>query len=215
MQLPCHRRPIAWEPQCARCPALAANRRQVVPGYGPSPSRIAWIGEAPGRRGADLTGVPFTGDRSGQRLQRLLMHLGLSTEKDPACAKPRLTTFVTNLVRCNPPANRAPTATEMASCRPFLTAELSRVRPEVLVTLGLLPTRAAFAEFLNRRAERIGALHARPVAVPDRLWPRLIVPSRHPARIARSDWALLGHVLTRLLCDPANGVRGGRGCSSA
>ena len=196
---PCHRRPVAFDPQCARCPALAANRRQVVPGYGLRPARIAWLGEAPGRHGADHTGVPFTRDRSGRRLQGLLIRLGLSAAADPASAAPRLSTFVTNLVRCNPPANRAPTVTEMENCRPFLAAELARVRPEVLVTLGLLATRAAFVEFLGRRVERIGALHARPVAVADRPWPRLLVPSRHPARIAADDWALLGRVLAGLL----------------
>lgn len=195
----CHRRPIAFDPACTRCPELAANRRQVVPGYGIRPARIAWLGEAPGRHGADRTGVPFTRDKSGRRLMALLIHLGLSAEEDPACEAPRLSTFVTNLVRCNPPANRPPTASELANCRSFLAAELARARPEVLVTLGLPATCAAFTEFLGRHVARIGPLHARPVAVPDRRWPRLLVPSRHPARAANADWARLERVLERIL----------------
>ncbi len=182
-----------------RCPELAANRRRVVPGYGLRPARIAWLGEAPGRKGADMTGVPFTRDRSGQRLQSLLIRLGLSAATDPASADPRLATFVANVVRCNPPANRAPTTIEMENCRPFLAAELDRVRPAVLVTLGLLATRAACTEFLGVRVERIGVLHARPLPVPGRPWPRVIVPSRHPARIGRADWTLLERTIRHLL----------------
>lgn len=176
-----------------------------MPGYGLRPARIAWLGEAPGRNGADVTGVPFTRDRSGLRLQGLLMRLGLSAATDPASAAPLLATFVANVVRCNPPANRPPTAIEMENCRPFLAAELGRVRPAVLVTLGLLATRAAFSEILGIRVERIGKLHAQPVPVPGRPWPRVIVPSRHPARIGRADWALLEHTIRHLLGEEPRG----------
>ncbi len=195
----CHRRPIAFDPVCSVCPALAANRQRVVPGYGPRPSAIAWLGEAPGRLGADVTGVPFTRDRSGRRLQALLIRLGLSTEIDPAVERPRLGTFVTNLVRCNPPANRAPTAEEMANCASSLQRELARVRPVVLVTLGLLATRFAFAAFLDRAARRMTPLHAWPVVVEDRPWPRFIVPARHPARVSNADWARLERTLARIV----------------
>jgi DNA polymerase len=210
----CHRRrgghraargsgPIAFDPHCARCPALAANRRQVVPGYGLRPAPIAWLGEAPGRHGADVTGVPFTRDRSGRRLQDLFRRLGLSAADYPAVTAPLLATFVTNVIRCNPPANRAPTTTEIANCRPFLRAELARVRPAVLVTLGLHATRAAAAEFLGREVERIGALHAEPLPVPGRRWPRILVPSRHPARVSGTDWARLERAVALLLAaDP-------------
>jgi DNA polymerase len=199
----CHRRPIAFDPACDRCPALAANRRQVVPGYGVHPARIAWLGEAPGRLGADRTGVPFTRDRSGRRLQALLIRLGLAAGEDPAAEAPRLSTFVTNLVRCNPPANRTPTTAEVANCHSFLTAELEQVRPDILVTLGLEATRWAAAHLCGRQVERIGALHARPIVVSDRAWPRLLVPSRHPARIATADWARLARVLEQVLAGRA------------
>jgi len=50
---------------CSRCPALAANRRCIVHSYGAPDARILFVGEAPGYKGADLTGVPFTGTGQG------------------------------------------------------------------------------------------------------------------------------------------------------
>jgi uracil-DNA glycosylase family 4 len=55
---------------CARCPALVASRSRIVHGYGDPSARIVFIGEAPGRRGADCTGVPFSGDKSGRGGER-------------------------------------------------------------------------------------------------------------------------------------------------
>ncbi|MCB0241567.1 MAG: uracil-DNA glycosylase, partial [Anaerolineae bacterium] len=58
------------------------------------------VGEAPGYLGADRTGVPFTGDRSGRRVQKLLIALGMSEETDPAVETPRLRgVWLTNVVR--------------------------------------------------------------------------------------------------------------------
>ena len=96
--------PFKFSRTCQRCPELAQNRRQIVHGYGDANADFLFIGEATGKNGADLTGVPFTRDRSGQRLQRLLIQLGLSQETDERCESPRLINcYVTNLVRCNPP----------------------------------------------------------------------------------------------------------------
>ena len=65
---------------CARCPALVASRSQIVHGYGDPSARIVFIGEAPGQHGADRTGVPFSGDKSGRALQRMLIELELSAD---------------------------------------------------------------------------------------------------------------------------------------
>ena len=51
------------------------NRHRIVRGYGDPQAKVMIIGEAPGYRGADRTGVPFTGDRFGQRVQALLIRL--------------------------------------------------------------------------------------------------------------------------------------------
>ena len=87
---------------CARCPALVASRRRIVHGYGDPSARIVFIGEAPGRHGADRTGVPFSGDKSGRALQRMLIELGMSEDQQPN-DQPQLRCFVTNIVRCCPP----------------------------------------------------------------------------------------------------------------
>src|ERR1700689_1808662 len=76
--------------RCARCPALVRSRSCVVPGDGAAPAAVAFVGLAPGRLGGDRTGLPFTGDRSGQILRRMIDRAALGS------------VFITNLVRCNP-----------------------------------------------------------------------------------------------------------------
>jgi len=68
---------------CARCPALAASRSRIVHGYGDPGARVVFVGEAPGQHGADRSGVPFSGDKSGRALQRILIALGRADEEQP------------------------------------------------------------------------------------------------------------------------------------
>jgi uracil-DNA glycosylase family 4 len=182
---------------CTRCPDLAANRRCIVHGYGPAQARIMFMGEAPGYRGGDLTGVPFTRDRSGVRLQQMLIDLGLSAETDPCLEQPRLRCFVTNVVRCNPPANRTPTPAEIANCRPYLWQELELVAPHIIVPIGNVAARAVFPRLLDQPAPPITSAHAQVFAA-DGKW---VVPMRHPARISNDDLRQFREVLGRLLRD--------------
>src|ERR1051326_8210327 len=103
---------------CRRCPSMPPERRRV-PGQGSSNPRLVFVGEAPGRLGADRTGVPFSGDRSGRFLRELINELGLDAERE---------VFITNVVKCNPRDergnNRTPTAREVAACSAHLDAEL-------------------------------------------------------------------------------------------
>ena len=173
--------PLKLPYTCQRCPALVRNRRRIVHGHGDTNADLLFIGEAPGEKGADLTGVPFTRDRSGKRLQRLLIQLGLSLETDPACESPRLVNcYVTNLVRCNPPGNRNPTGREIENCQPFLEEELRRVRPKVVISIGNFATRWVFQRYRGVRSEPITGIHAT-VFDGD---PFVIVPMKHPARIS-------------------------------
>jgi DNA polymerase len=193
---------------CARCPALVANRRCIVHGYGPARLSAAghgqdrspdpptlFIGEAPGYRGGDLTGVPFTRDRSGLRLQRMLIDLGLSEETDPRTERPRLRCFVTNVVRCNPPSNRRPTAAEIGNCLPYLWQEMALLRPGVVVPIGNVAARAVFPRLLGRPAPPITRIHAQ-VFSAGRL---RVVPMRHPARSPNADLAHFVAVMRSLL----------------
>ena len=108
---------------CTLC-RLHAGRSHAVPGEGSPAADVFLIGEGPGRE-EDASGKPFVGS-AGRVLERAL-----------AAAKlPRSSVFLTNVVKCRPPANRAPRADEMDACRPYLMTQIAAVRPKVLVTLG-------------------------------------------------------------------------------
>jgi len=174
----------------------------VVGGYGAVPAAVMFVGEAPGRHGADITGVPFTRDRSGRRLQALLIRLGLSLEDDPTVERPRLRgCYLTNVVRCNPPGNRRPTVSETAACLPYLLEEIAHVRPRILVPVGLLASRALLG-WLGLPAGRMRDLHARPIPVPPGAGPdglQFVLPLRHPSRASNAELDKFAHALSDLL----------------
>ncbi|WP_458208216.1 uracil-DNA glycosylase [Haladaptatus sp. NG-SE-30] len=113
---------------CTRCPALVDCRSQIVNGVGPEDADILFVGEAPGAR-EDEQGEPFVG-RSGSVLDDGLRDRGLS----------RADVRITNCVRCRPPENRDPTKEELGNCREYLEREIELVNPEVIVTLGKVPS---------------------------------------------------------------------------
>ena len=180
---------------CTRCPDLVASRSCIVHGYGAADARVLFIGEAPGYRGGDLTGVPFTLDRSGVRLQRMLIELELSEETEPRLEQPRLHCFITNVVRCNPPSNRTPSRAEAANCVPYLWQELELIQPRIIVPVGNVAARAVFPRILDQPAPPITQVHAR-VFSRDGRW---VASMRHPARISNADLERFGEVLGGLL----------------
>lgn len=97
---------------------------------GSSDARIMFIGEAPGRKGADRTRVPFSGDQSGANFDRFLSSIKLGRQE----------IFITSAALCNPRsesgANRRPTQKELANCSSFLQRTIELVDPRVIVTLG-------------------------------------------------------------------------------
>ena len=167
---------------CARCPALVASRQRIVHGYGDPAARIVFVGEAPGRHGADRTGVPFSGDKSGRTLQRMLIELGLSDDPQPS-EQPQLRCFVTNIVRCCPPANRTPTPREQANCAAFLAVELEAIDPQLIVPIGLPALQAVARRYLDQIPRAIRPLHGIPIYTAE----RIIVPLLHPSRISRAQ----------------------------
>jgi DNA polymerase len=179
---------------CARCPALAANRRQIVHGYGDPTSRIVFVGEAPGRYGADRTGVPFSGDKSGRALQWILIELGLQDDRAPV-DRPRLRCFLTNAVRCCPPANRTPTSAEATNCALFLAHELDAIDPRIVVPVGRIALRVVGLRYLGRDSGPIRPLHAVVLCASE----RVIVPLIHPSRISRVQVEKFVEVMRELL----------------
>jgi DNA polymerase len=93
-------------------------------------ARVMFIGEAPGRRGADRTRIPFSDDQSGKNFARFLGAAGLM----------RSEIFITSAALCNPRsasgANRRPTAKELRNCSDFLRRTIELINPRVIVTLG-------------------------------------------------------------------------------
>ena len=113
---------------CERCPALAESRSRIVNGTGPTDADLVFVGEAPGAT-EDEQGEPFVG-RSGTVLDDALRDAGLA----------RADVRITNCVRCRPPDNRDPHSDELDNCRGYLAEELARVDPELVVTLGKVPS---------------------------------------------------------------------------
>lgn len=113
---------------CTRCPALVDSRSRIVNGAGPDDADVLFVGEGPGAQ-EDRTGEPFVG-RSGTVLDDHLRAVGLDRE----------TIRIANCVRCRPPENRDPTKEELANCRGYLEREIDLVDPDVIVTLGKVPS---------------------------------------------------------------------------
>ena len=136
---------------------------------GPQSARLMFIGEAPGRKGADRTRIPFSGDQSGRNLDRYLASIPLTRDR----------IFITSAALCNPrtPAgtNRKPTPQEVANCSDFLKRTIELIDPRVIVTLGSVALEALkrihYHDFTLKEA--IGTIHQ---------WNgRLLVPLYHPS----------------------------------
>lgn len=115
---------------CVRCPAMCDRAAVLSELNGPVTARVMFIGEAPGRKGADRTHVPFSGDQSGKNFELFLDSAGLK----------RSEIFITSAALCNPRApsgaNRRPTRMEIRNCSQFLRRAIELVNPSVVVTLG-------------------------------------------------------------------------------
>ena len=155
--------------RCTRCPSMCGRAAVLSELNGPVDARVMFIGEAPGRKGADRTRVPFSGDQSGQNFERFLASIGL----------PRSEIFITSAALCNPRkasgANRRPTAGELRNCSDFLGRTIEIIEPRVIVTLGGAALDALkllhYHEFnLKNDAARIRSWNG-----------RLLIPLYHPS----------------------------------
>jgi uracil-DNA glycosylase family 4 len=139
-----------------------------VPSFGDPEPALLIVGLAPGLRGANRTGRPFTGDFAGDLLYRSLLKSGFAVGRYDAHPEDGLElrrARITNAVRCVPPQNK-PEAAEIAACRPFLLAELA-AWPSVkaILALGAIAHYAVLAAKGLRRAGypfAHGAIHALP-----------------------------------------------------
>ncbi|QIB74836.1 uracil-DNA glycosylase [Halogeometricum borinquense] len=128
------RNPFNMDLDCENCSGLCDVRENVVHGYGDVGGEFLFIGEQP-RGGADETGVPFTGDPAGERLQRILGDLGFSRSRPDSDEPDLQNVFLTYLTRCRHPERR-PDEEEILTCEPYLNAEVRMINPEILVPIG-------------------------------------------------------------------------------
>jgi uracil-DNA glycosylase family 4 len=109
-----------------------------VPSFGPADARLLIVGLAPGLRGANRTGRPFTGDYAGVLLYETLLSHGFargSYDARPDDALELVDCRITNAVRCVPPENK-PSTTEISTCRAFLTETIAEM-PNLRTILAL------------------------------------------------------------------------------
>ena len=153
-------------PDCDLCPRLAAfradNRAKFdgwhnapVPSFGPADAPFLIVGLAPGLRGANRTGRPFTGDHAGDLLYRTLAKFDFASGAYGQRADDGLRLIgcrITNAVRCVPPENK-PIGAEVKACRPFLNGELIGAGDRrIILALGGLAHGAVLAGLGLRKA---------------------------------------------------------------
>jgi uracil-DNA glycosylase len=162
---------------CPDCPRLVAFRQAnraaepnwhnaPVPSFGADNARLLVVGLAPGLKGANRTGRPFTGDYAGDLLYATLRKFDFATgeyARSPDDGFRLIDCRITNSVRCVPPENK-PTPAEISACRPFLAAEIAGLpQLQAILALGSIAHASVvktLGERLALRPFKHGALHA-------------------------------------------------------
>lgn len=152
---------------CMKC-ALGATRTNFVFGSGNANADIMVIGEAPGAD-EDEQGLPFVG-RAGQLLTKILESVELGRDD----------VYICNILKCRPPNNRKPLASETDQCEPYLWKQIELIKPKFILALGLTA-----ANTLLKNKESMTQLRGR---IHDYQGIRTIV-TYHPAALLRNpDW---------------------------
>ena len=131
---------------CRLCP-LCEQRKQAVLGVGDRNADWLFVGEGPGAN-EDEQGEPFVG-QAGILLDNMLRSIGLKRGND---------VYIANAVKCRPPQNRTPEASEIATCRPYLERQIELIKPRLIVALGRPAAQALLEAEVNIAAAR-GRLH--------------------------------------------------------
>jgi DNA polymerase len=149
---------------CKKC-SLWRDRINPVMGTGNLCATLVIIGEAPGHE-EDLQGKPFVG-QAGQLLEKMLRSIQI--EKDQV--------YITNVIKCRPPANRNPKSEEIKCCLPYLKRQLDIIKPKLILTLGnfatqtLLESDKGIRELRGKVYQNMGIK---------------IIPTFHPAALLRT-----------------------------
>lgn len=180
---------------CTRCTRMEESARVLSRAAGPLDAQLMFIGEAPGRLGADSSEIPFHGDKSGHNFEEFLAFSGLN----------RARIFVTNSVLCNPKCesgnNSTPSKTEVINCSDYLKQQLDLLQPRIVVTLGSVALDALnnIEPHHLRLTEHVRKVHA--------WYGKKLIPLYHPGARAmvhrsmanqRSDYQFVAEQLRRL-----------------
>ncbi|MFQ6065008.1 MAG: type-4 uracil-DNA glycosylase [Candidatus Bathyarchaeia archaeon] len=154
---------------CRKC-GLWKKRRNAVPGEGNLDADVMFIGEAPGYW-EDVKGKPFVG-AAGEILDEMLLKVGLSRHQ----------VYITNVLKCRPPENRDPSASEIKTCTPYLDRQIRTIKPKIIVTLGRHSTSYILSPS-GTKVTGITKLHGKKYNVELSGFPVLVIPMYHPAAV--------------------------------
>jgi uracil-DNA glycosylase len=203
--------PALPAPGCPLCERLVGYRESnkdanpgwhngAVPSFGAWDARLLVVGLAPGVRGANRTGRPFTGDFAGVLLYQTLVKFGLAHGTygaDPADGLTLVNTRVTNAVRCVPPAN-LPTPAEITACNPFLAAEMAAMpNLRAVLALGGVAHKAVLRA-RGLRASHVAFQHGALHRLADGL---LVVDSYHVSRLNTNTGRLTTAMFEAVVAD--------------
>ncbi len=203
--------------KCSLCPRLVefrcANAAQypqfyngAVPSFGGLDASLLVVGLAPGLKGANATGRPFTGDYAGLVLYEGLAQNGFTNGTYAARADDGFTlngVRITNAVRCVPPENK-PTPAEEKNCLPFLIRELGAM-PNIRVILSLgLTSHNAVLRALKLKAKDYKFAHGAVHKITSPAWSGILVDSYHTSRYNIST----GRLTQAMFNDVVKTIRG-------
>ena len=165
---------------CQRC-KLCSGRKNIVYGVGNPRAQLVFVGEGPGAD-EDTQGIPFVG-KAGQLLTKMIEAMGFSRDE----------VYICNVVKCRPPDNRNPELDEVATCEPFLHAQLAAIQPKAIVTLGKIASQTLLRD--DTAITRMRGAWREYLGIP-------VMPTFHPAYLLRNEaekknaWADLKKVMT-------------------
>jgi DNA polymerase len=178
---------------CVLCPRMLSSRRVLSALNGNWSAQILFVAEAPGRLGAEVTGIPLFGDRTGSRFEELLRAMGCTRDS----------VFLTNAVLCNPRSsqgnNDKPSNAEIVNCSSFLRRTIALVNPLLVIALGSVALRTlrsihphecsirdSCGQVFPWGKRHLGILyHPSPRTQTQRVWEQQLADATSVAKIAR------------------------------
>ena len=150
---------------CNRC-KLCKTRQNIVFGVGNKNAKIMFIGEGPGAD-EDKQGLPFVG-KAGQLMNMAFQGLGIKRQE----------VYITNIVKCRPPANRVPEQDEAEACLNYLRNQVILVKPKVIVLLGGTALKNVLGKEYSITASRGKWIEQKGI---------MYMPTWHPAALLRDE----------------------------